>query len=221
MALKIAGYQLNRVAIIDDKKDSRESMEDDLRVAKVEPKSLPGPFPTLEKLIDVTTGSAEAAVCDYKLNEGNYAGFSGAEAVAEFYQKKYPALLITSYVVTDIDQIRPYRHHIPVLIKADDADADSIIRGFELCINELKGIISYSRKSWRTLVRIEEIYEDQKPPIVIARLPSWNPHEAVRFPINIIPGNLQSSLEPGKRFHARVNIGAEDSTELYLIGFEN
>ncbi len=72
----------------------------------------------------------------------------------------------------------------------------------------------------KTLIRIEERDDDQKPPIVYCTIPAWSPREVVRFSLDIVDKELMDHIRPGERFFAKVNIGAEDQSELFFVDFE-
>jgi hypothetical protein len=116
--------------------------------------------------------------------------------------------------------MRLYRRRVPALIPTDELDPSRIAEAIEMCLNEFSDKFLPSREPVRTIVRIENVDSKQNPPIVYGILPSWNPHQVIRFPINVIAPNLQQYVQPEKRFFVHVNIGAEDEAELYFDGFE-
>jgi hypothetical protein len=78
-------------------------------------------------------------------------------------------------------------------------------------------MMDYTNRMWRTLLRVVS-KEDDKLRVVI---PGWNPREQIEIPYNIIPPEILAGLEPGSRFHARVNIGAEEAEDLRFEGWES
>lgn len=76
--------------------------------------------------------------------------------------------------------------------------------------------MSQYTKLWRTLVRVASITEDKCYVI----LPGWNVRETICLDLNNIPKDIQPLLFPGKRFHAQVNIGAENKEDLKFENWE-
>jgi hypothetical protein len=175
-------------------------------------------FEDLERDEFITTSmtTADAVICDHRLT--TYARFSGAEAVARFYQRKFPALLCTAWSYADIDAVRLYRRFIPVVINPGDADPETIVHSFKFCKKELSGDYSPARKPWRTLIRVVELDTEVKSLCIV--IPFWNSSEVIRLPLEIIPAQLQPKLQQDFRFYAKVNLGCEDQNNLYFEDFE-
>ena len=220
MFLEIAGKKIGNVKIVDDDEGGRESLAYYVEDAKLRAISDPGPLPCLEEFVDKTVREVDAVVCDHRLKLGTYSAFNGAEVVARFYQRQFPAVLCTSYSDADIDAMRLYRRFMPSLIPTGDMSPESIVRGFTICIEEFVDNYLPSRRPVQTLVRIEDVDKDQKPPIVYAVVPGWRPHKVLRFPITVIDNSLHQHVEPGERFLAKVNIGADNHEDLFFEDFE-
>lgn len=72
-------------------------------------------------------------------------------------------------------------------------------------------------KMWRTLVRVTT----RKPDWVAVVLPAWNSRvEDIFLPLSAFPEEVRAKLEPGYRFHAKVNIGEEDRYSLVFDDME-
>ena len=220
MALTLAGNTITRVKIVDDKPDVRKIMAINVRDAELEPVLEDGPLPPLEEFISTSITNTDAAICDHRLNPGRYARFNGAEAVARFYEHRWPALLCTTWSPADIDAMRRYLRKIPVLIHTDELNPDAIAEGLEYCIRELNNEFLPSRRPWRTLVRVEEVDKEMAPPMFFVVLSGWHSSDKIRLPLNIMPSELQSRIKPGVRLHAQVNKGAESQDNLYFESFE-
>jgi len=220
MSLNLDGNIITRVDIVDDKADVRKIMAMNVIEAELKPIVEDKALPPLEQFVREATDKSDAAICDYRLNPGRYAQFNGAEAVAMFYEMRWPALLCTTWGKADIDAMRVYRKKIPVLIRTDDLNPDTIAIGFEYCIREFKSDFSPGRRPWRTLVRIEDIDEQLSPPMFFVVLPGWYSSDKIRLPMDLIPLTLRGRIKPGVRFHAHVNKGAEDQDDLYFDDFE-
>lgn len=220
MAVLLDNISIQDVAVADDSEDARNSMSDELKDFNLTPRPLQGPFKGTDQLVNLARSVAQAAVCDHHLRTRNFADFSGAEAVARSYEMKFPAVLVTSWSKADIDQIRFYRRKVPVLLTPEQADPDSIVRGFEVCIREFKNDFLPNRKPWKTLIRIEAVDDQEANPLVYVVIPGWNATEVIRFPKHIIPESLHPHVKPEERFFALVNKGADDQADLYFEEFE-
>jgi hypothetical protein len=95
-----------------------------------------------------------------------------------------------------------------------------IIQGFKQCLGEFENSYSSSRKPWRTIIKIEEIDRVSIRTMVYALVPAWNPRKIVKFPLSLIPENLQKNLKSEPHLFAKVNIGANHHDELYFTEFE-
>ena len=208
---------IRKVAVIDDKREACEAMAEAVEDANLEPVPYQDRLESIKNFIPRVIKETDAAIFDHYLKPGNYANFNGAEAVSRLYKKKFPALLVTTYSKADIDNIRPFRRNIPVLISGGYADSETIKEGIKKCLNEFSNKYSKDRKAWRTLIRIERI--DKKREIAFAIIPAWNPDEFVRIPLKLIPGKLLID-KPIFRLIAHVNIGAKNHEDLYFENFE-
>jgi CheY-like chemotaxis protein len=208
---------IQRVMVIDDQPDARDAIAFNVEDADLEPIFHDHPFISINECLSAVT-KADAAIFDHHLKPGNYANFDGASVVSHLYQQKFPSLLVTAWAKVDIDNIRPFRQNIPILIKSGHAESQIIKSGFEQCINEFSGHYSFSRKPWRTLVRIEEVYLEISKVYVV--IPGWDPSEIVSLPLSMFSESQRKDIVPGARFFAKVNTGADHQEELYFTNFE-
>lgn len=220
MSLTIAGRSVGSVKIVDDDKNAREGLSFSVEDAELHPICEDGPLPPLKDFVAKTVKEVDAVLCDHHLKLGRYAGFDGTEVVSYFYQRRFPVVLCTSWSKADIDAMRLHRRFIPVLIRTDEVSPESIVKGFEVCIEEFKGNYLPSRREVQTLVRIEDTDIEQNPNIVYAVVPGWNPRQVVRFPITVIDKSLWQHVKAGERFFAKVNIGAENQADLFFVDFD-
>jgi hypothetical protein len=216
MTMPIEDLAISRVKIVDDSKIVRKSLAFMLSDIDLEPVDEPGPLLNLDEFVNISIKTVDAVICDHKLT--TYARFNGAQAVAMFYQRKFPALLYTAWNRVDLDAMRIYRRFIPVVINPGNANSETIVNGFKFCQQELAGDFSVTRKPWRTLIRVVELDPESKNLYIV--LPFWNSGEVIRLPLAIIPAQLQAKLVPGFRFHAKVNLGSDDPNDLYFEDFE-
>jgi CheY-like chemotaxis protein len=218
----VAEPEISRVAVVDDDPSQADVMSELIRDAGYEPIIVVGPrFEHVEDLVGKVRESADAAICDHRLRTRGFALFDGAEAVAALIKVSVPSLLVTQYIEIDADvSIRRWRRRIPVLLSRDDADLDRIVQGLNECVRELRGEHLAFRRPWRTLIQVDEIDQESGEQVIDAHIPSWNPHQAVRFPAALVPPELQANLAAGVCLFAMVNIGAERAADLYFFDFE-
>lgn len=210
---------LHRVAVIDDEPVARASYAEYLEDLGLKPVTEEGPLDTLDRFVELSSQRSDAAICDYRMKISNYAAFDGAELVSRYTRKKFPALLCTRFFKGDIDEIRPYRRDIPILLNPEEImDPDTIRFSFERVLAELRGEIPPSRRTWRTIVRVHDA--DHERGFVHVFLPSWNPHEGLRLRLRDLPGDIHPHLRAGYRIFAHVNVGAEKSEDLYFDRWE-
>lgn len=206
-----------KVAVLDDRPRGRTTLAGELRRANFEPEIFAGTYSNIPNLVtQVLHSESQAAVCDYKLNLFNYVRGNGAEAVREFYNNKLPSILITNIDEQIIEEIRPYRRYIPVLLDKADIYPDTLKEGIQVSEEELRGHFQPNRRPWRAMIRINWIDNG----IVGIVLPGWDSDQEVHVIKDIFPTTLWQHLVPDRRFFAQVNIGAEDESELYFTEFE-
>ncbi len=210
---------IKRVTIADDDQSARQSIAFHIEDAELEALPVEGPL-ELPRFVNDTIENTDAVVCDHYMRSTPYASFNGAVAVAHFYQQQFPAILCTRGDKAAINEIRLFRRHIPSLISSRDIDPEKIKFGLEVCVNEFKDTFLPSRKPWRTLIRIEEVYKDLIPAMFSVVISGWNPDELIGLPLDLIPKDLHNMIQAGYRFHAMVNIGTDNQDDLYLDKFE-
>lgn len=219
--MAVAEVEIQRVAVVDDDPSQAEVMSELLRDAGYEPVILPHRFDRVEELVGEIRQRAGAAICDHRLQPRGFARFYGAEAVAALTKECIPSLLVTQYIIDADVSIRLWRQYVPVLLPRDDANPDRIIQGINECVQEIRGEFLSSRRPWRALIQVDEVSQESGERVVDAHVPSWNPHQAVRFPAALIPPPLQSNLARGVCLFAKVNIGASRAEDLYFFDFES
>jgi FixJ family two-component response regulator len=210
---------ISRVAVIDDDADKRDSLSEFVSDAQFTPIIIPGPFRKIDKFVSTIKSQADAAICDHRLQTRKYASFFGAEAVASLYTNGVPAILITSWGKVDEGLMRSHRSQIPVLMAREDLSCEEIIKALEICVKEISGEVLPTRKTWRTLLRVEGLTKVGNKIMADIIIPSWNPNEGVRVPIELF-GRLRNKVAAGRRFFAKVNTGAVNSADLYFKDFE-
>jgi len=218
MPQTLEASNLQKVAVIDDEPDVRASYADYLEDIGLEPVDVQGPLGTLDGFVEESRRRSHAAICDHRMKISKYADFDGAQLVAEYYQKRFPALLCTRFEA-DIDEIRPYRKYIPILLNWEDLmDPDTIRFSFERVVAELRDEIPPSRRPWRALVHVYDVDRDRGFAHIF--LPGWDPHKGLRLRIKDIPEDLWPNLREDAWLHAHVNIGAENREDLFFERWE-
>lgn len=218
MLLTINNKSIQRVMVVDNQPDSLEAVAYSVEEASLEPIVYHNASTSIQECLSMVTTKAEAAIFAHHLGLKNRVHFSGASAVAQLYRQQFPSLLVTAWAEADIDNIRPFRQNIPILIKSHKAEPQIILSGFEQCIKEFSGDYSSSRRRWRTLIRIEDV--DLEKSIVYVVIPGWNPFDVVRLPLSLFPEEQREKVVPSARFFAKVNTGASHHEELYFEEFE-
>lgn len=218
MTIQKFGRSIERVRIVDDDPKNREALELPIEDLKLIPVPVAGPLLDINDFVAETQRDSDAAICDYRLKIHTYSTFNGAESVALLYQQQFPAILCTIWQQADIDEMRRFRRFIPVLLTPDELDLDSIVHGFEQCLEEFNDHFKSNRKAWRTLIRIEDI-DDDKGCIYIV-IPGWDSKQGIRLLIKDIPDGVRAKWTKQSRFFAKANVGAEKNNELYFTEWE-
>ena len=216
MSLQIAGNTLNKVCLVDDDPSVRRTYEFPIEELDVEPVAAEGPLGELD--VFIRSVEADAAVCDHHLTPNAYSTFNGAALVARWYDMQFPAILCTN-VENAIDQIRPHRRRIPVLIQGE-LSPDAVRHGFEVCFAEFAGHFSQARRGWRTLVRVVDVQVGEGLASVYVVVPGWDPSKKIRLLLNELPPDVQQVVGRQDRLHARINIGADSHEDLFFEHWE-
>lgn len=219
MSFRVENTTIERISIIDDDEVARDSYG--FSVEELGPMAVKesGPLRDLQGFLKQLHSQVDAVICDYHLRKiGHYATFDGDEVVVGCYKKRLPAVLCTFYTDVDVDLLRSRRRYIPSLLKPDEFSPESVASGLERCFSEFSGRFQPSRKPWRTLVRVEEVERERGFFYVI--VPGWNPRKKIRVSIEDLSDDIQRLVEPDKRFHAQVNVGAENHEDLYFDEWE-
>lgn len=212
----VATVQLRHVAVVDDNRDYRDELCKELSDFQFRGHPLEGTYRTVSELVNEAQRVAKAGLFDYKLSQGNYASFNGAEAAREAYSRQFPTVLITRYARVDLNDIRRFRRWIPYLLQQDQLQRDALDTGFQRCLREFRGDFDPSRKPWKELVRVQEVFASEQPATFDVVVPAWSYHQIIRLNLSDVPRRLRPQIEPGFRFLALVNTGSEDPDELYV-----
>jgi len=219
MALYIGGKVINGVSVIDDDPCVREVYKLPLEDLDVTPILEKGPIVDLSTCVNDIMRHANAAICDHHLTKlHNYSTILGSTLVAKMYQSKFPAILCTRFNSASMDEIRPYRRYIPALLNPTNLEAEVVETQIKICIGEFNGKYLNHREPWRAFVRVEDVEPGNQGvnSYFYAAVPSWDPNQMIKLFIKDIPATIRSTIKPGKRLHAKVNLGAEHEDDIYF-----
>jgi hypothetical protein len=222
MAQRIDSIEINNIAIIDDEPDVRSGWEEPVADLALKPVPQNGPLGELTFCIENILKNTDAALCDYHLKVKAYSVFNGAILVAKLYERHFPAVLCTNWNSASVDEMRPFRRQIASLVdpKTLTVDPTILLHGLESCVMEFKGSFRTVRRPWRTLIRIEDMPEqDGAVPFVYVAVPAWG-SEIVRLPKTVFPADIFPKLKPDFRLYAKVNLGAIGNEELFFEDWE-
>jgi CheY-like chemotaxis protein len=216
--MQIDRLNVRRVLVVDDNPNVRETYAYAIEDMQLQPVYEDGPLRSVPETIASLRTKADALVCDYHLRKKNYSRFNGDDLVVETYRSGFPSILCTSYNDFDLTLMRQKRRFIPALVKAEELGPDMIAKAFLRCIAEKQGRFDPSRKPWRTLVRVEEVFPKEEYCYVV--IPTWNADLKIRVLFCDLPTRCRNSVTSGMRMHAQVNIGAEKAEEIYFDAWE-
>jgi len=218
MSLTMQDTSITRVLIVDDEPGARTGFGFFVEELGLEPIEENGPIEDVGAFIEQFPSKADALLCDYHLKKRNYANFDGDILAAACFKAQIPSLLCTSF--TDIDFVlnKQCLRYIPAILKTVTPEASEIAASFEKCKAEMSGKYHSTRKPWRQLVRVHEVDEDGEYFYVV--VPGFDHESKIRLYIDNLPEEIQSLVKPGKRFHAKVNSGAESYESLYFDEWE-
>lgn len=209
------------LAVVDDNPAARGTMTEELEEFGIEVDALDGPFHSKEAAYQaLRMGRSQGLVCDYQLDQHDYAQFNGAEFVAYCYDQKFPGVLVTRYSSDMVTEIRPWRHLIPALLTPRELtdDVEHVQRIFDKCMREvLLGEFSPDRRPWQTLLCVENVDAASKNALVI--IPAWDApggDNGVKLPFSMFPANLLPQLKEQARFFGMVNLGAAKHEDVYI-----
>lgn len=78
-----------------------------------------------------------------------------------------------------------------------------------------------ARRPWRTLIRVKDIQQaNGDVGFAFIVVPAWSSRAVVKLPADSIPTNILKRIRNGSRLHAKVNIGAVRSEDLFFEEWE-
>lgn len=220
MIANIQGYPIERVAVVDDDPNGRNTYKLTIEDMESTPVLENGPLTKLNLYVNGLQTRVNAAFCDYHLKKhGDYADFNGDELASCLYQRNIPVVLCTNYSDWEATLLRRCRRNIPRVISYEEACPETILNAFEMCIREFQDDFEVTRRPWRTLVRIEEYDEEGGYSYVV--VPGWDSKKRIRVQNDDFSSEILEKAKKGLyRCHAKVNIGAESDEDLYFTEWE-
>jgi hypothetical protein len=160
---------------------------------------------------------------DHRLSEHtDYAGYSGAEAVAESYHRRVGGILVTAYARADAElSLRHYRRWIPNLIHSTDLTRMKLVPALLLADLEVReNKPSKERIPHRAIMTVRSIESRGMNQIVKVIMSQWSVTEEVGFPLEMVPENIRNEVTPGNLLIAQVNIESARAEDIYFDKFE-
>lgn len=222
MSVTLIDRKINKIHVIDDDTDSRESYGLTVEEIDVETVLQNDRVDNIDTFL-LTISNQDAVVSDHHLKKSSsYFPMNGANFISKCYEKHIPSVLVTKYEMASYHEIRPFKRNIPVVLTPEQFNPDTLVRALELCVSEFKGNLSQIRKTWKTLVRFDDVIKDDNnnKTVAMAILPSWNRNLVINLKMMELPHEIQKIAEPDLRLYAKVNIDAEDPYELYFENWE-
>jgi hypothetical protein len=210
---------ISRVAIIDDNPNVREDYEFPISEAGLEPVVQLGPLGSLDDYLSRQV-HADAAISDHQLRPANYASFEGADLVATWYRRAFPAILCTTFDKSNADQFRSKRRWLPVVMSPQELSPETLTEGLALVQAEFREEFVPQRRPWRALVRFVDYHEATNT--LYAKLPGWSTEAVALRGVDLPPEIAKrAATQATFRCYAKANLGAEGNNELYLADWEN
>ena len=79
---------------------------------------------------------------------------------------------------------------------------------------------SPTKRLYTSIIRIEDIREEDGDSIIDAVIINWNPHQIVHIPMSRLPSSLQGKLNQDTRLLAKVNVGVSRAEDLIFEDFK-
>ena len=112
MPLTIEHRKINKVFVVDDNANMRDAMAECVKDASLEPVIINRHLPSMDAFIQELIDKPDAAaIFDHHLMPGNYAMFTGAEAVASLYKHQFPPHLVHLFQLHQHSHLNRLLHH--------------------------------------------------------------------------------------------------------------
>jgi hypothetical protein len=216
---------VDRVLVVDDDPKERSGHTWVLEDGDFEPVPENGPLDRTPveyaRRTALNGAGVQAALCDQRLGvRAGYATYLGSDIVRAWYELKFPAVLCTRYEDAAMNDIRPLRRWIPVLLSYDELheDAANFQSACSECIYEFDVGFRPHRQPWRAQVVVADVDEERKH--FWFEVPSWELSARIRVRSQDLPEEVRGRLELDFRLFAQVNLGAERNEDLFFDSWE-
>jgi CheY-like chemotaxis protein len=206
--------QKDRVVVIDDDDDGRDTLIDSLGDHHYEGVSIVGRYGNdIDRLLhEIEASNPRFVICDHRLTAKQYATFNGLQVVERLIELKRPAMLLTTYQEPERIALREARWRVPVIKGRDRFSVDEVPALFDIVRSEIAEEPVASRKPHRVLLRVEAV-RDADIDVVV---PSWNRDHAFVLTKRSLGDKVRGVVKGGDYLLGDVNIGATAEDELYF-----
>ena len=211
--MRICNKDIERVLIVDDDSEARDTFAFPIEELELEPIKFPGPILSTKEFT-TNADSTDAVLCDFHLKKHSYSKFNGDILMAACFSANIPGVLCSTFTDVDFTISRKYLRYIPSLLKSSSPDPTEICDAWTRSLEEMNGVFVPSRRPWRTQLRIDEVDEENK--CAYAIIPAWDAHRKIRIESEDVPEEIYKQMSPDKILHTVVNIGAEGYEDLYF-----
>lgn len=208
----------DRVVVIDDDDDGRETIIDSLGDHDYEGFPIVGRFGNdIERLLsEIEASNPRFVICDHRLTAKQFANFSGLQVVEALIARKRPAMLLTTFQEGERIVLRAARPRVPVIKGRDRFRIEEVPLLFDIVRQEIAEQPVASRRPHRVLLRIEAVREAEVDVVV----PSWNRDHAFALPKLLLGEGVRGMVKAGDYLLGDVNIGATSEEELYFANVD-
>ena len=213
-----------RIAILEDDPTNRARLSDLITMIGAVALAVPPPAPALTDLEPfLVRQRISMVVCDHRLFErGDYAPYTGADAIKVSYQSGRGGVLVTAYENADAESsIRAHRRWIPALVHATELRRAVLESALVRADRETRQHLPVpQRVPYRTLVTVRSLVTKGSETIVKVVMGQWRSTEEVGFPLSMLPVEMHESVVPGNMLIAQVNLEAERGEDVFFDQFE-
>lgn len=206
--------QNDRVAVIDDDDDGRDTLIDSLGDHHYVGVPIVGRYGSdINRLVqEIEAFNPRFVICDHRLTAQQYASFNGLQVVEKLIELKRPAMLLTTYQEPERTALREARWRVPVIKGRDRFTVDEVPTLFDIVRKEIADQPVASRKPHRVLLRVEAVRDNDIDVVV----PSWNRDHAFVLTKRSLGEKVRGVVKGGDYLLGDVNIGATSEDELYF-----
>lgn len=208
----------DRVAVIDDDEDGRETIIDELGAYNYEGVAITGRYGNdIQRLLnEIEAKDPSFVICDHRLTAQQFASFNGLQVVEALIARKRPAMLLTTFQDPERVTLRQARSRIPVIRGRDGFRIDEVARLRDIVRQEIDHKPVPSRRPHRVLLRVEAVNLHDIDVVV----PSWRRDHAIAVPKSLLGAAVRQNVQVGDYLLGDVNIGANSEDELYFANVD-